>query len=313
VEQRIQAGFESQNAVFWMPVKNLLRWPSFIRHQEAFRIRAITTKKPSIPIFVSHRWIDTNFPDPKGNQRHIIIRFLIEAICLSRGICERFFSYAEPEIVLNPRLKRQIKNHQPDWAARWRHDDDPLSLLQPKETTEVLLARWLHENFPYLVFETKELMAIGEVLNDIGIWYDYTCIPQKPFTSELERLYFEWSLTKLTSVIKGSNALIIWDKQANDRGWCLLEGMMAENERIASYDATPNTNWKVAVFDLGQGYPDLHPNKQIALHLRQLIKELTPKDSQQLQAHFEKKQITCTREEDFDVVCKLISEYLAQT
>lgn len=311
MDPHIESVSDSQKFVFWVPAKHLLHQP-FIRYQEALSIRAITPKLPSIPVFVSHRWLDKRFPDPGGNQRHIVIRFLIEAICLSKDICERYFSFSEPEIILNPRLRDQIRNHKPSLSTMVRYDDDIFAPLIPDEDIATLLARWLKQNFPFLMFETEELIAIGEVLDDIGIWYDYMCIPQKPFTSKSDELYFEWALANLTTMIKQSHVLIIWDKKSNDRGWCLLEGIVAEKEKISNFDAAPNTNWKIAIFDLGYGYPAMHPNKQIALYLQKLAEKLSSLSLPELQGFFGEKRIVCTQPEDVSVVCKLIFDYLSE-
>ncbi len=304
MDAQTKADLDFRQPFFWFPVRVLLKWPQFIQHQQALQMRVISTEPPPIPLFISHRWQNTEYPDPHGNQRHVIIRFLFEAICLSKGICERFFAYAEPEIVLNPQLKRQLQQHVA-FGPR-----NPAA--SPSLETALLLNRWLQQNFPFLSVDMDELMAISMVMDDIGIWYDYVSMPQTPLVSDDERSLFEWSLANLSSVIRRSHVLVIWDKQSNDRGWCLYEGVIAEKEALANYDATPNTDWKLAVFDLGFGR-NVHPNKQLALFLRRFAEAIAPKNALELQNYFAEQQIVCTKVEDVPVVCKLISDYLAHT
>jgi hypothetical protein len=296
----------SLEKTYWIPAKQLLRLSRFPTHHEAVQKGIVSTQKPPIRIFVSHRWDTPDHPDPQGNRLHIIIRFIFESICLSLGVCERFFSYSEPEIILNPSLSQHIQNHHPKEIG---YNEDPLWF--DGFLIETLLSSWLKRNFPFLVVKADEVLAVSRIMSDIGIWYDYTCIPQKPFKPESdEQIYFNSTLARLSSIIKESHVLIAWDKQSNNRGWCIFEGIVAEKEKVANYDAVPNTNWKIAVFNLDNESNNVHPNRQIAHYLNRTIDLLVKKDVRQLKQYFESQNIVCTVKEDEEVACKLIYNYL---
>jgi len=216
-----------------------LRFEGFPRHEGAVAEDLVTSKRPPIPVFVSHRWVGTEHPDPNGSQRHIVLRFLVEAVAMSKGLLPHLFSYAPPEARVNPRLEAAIRVQEPQELG---FDEDPEWFEGPGHTVESLLPLWLKTNFPFLRFEREEIEQICAVLKQIGVWYDYSCMPQRPFRTQAEQTRFEVELRRLPDVMKSSHVLIAWDRDSNDRGWCLLEGIIAAEAGIVSFDAVPNTN-----------------------------------------------------------------------
>lgn len=296
--------------VYWVPTKALLRDQRFSDFRGSVLAGFITPHRPKIPIFVSHRWLDVNEPDPTGMQAHAAIRFAVEAICLAKGIAEHYFNYATTEVTLTPLLRQQIQEHRFD-LDRVIAMNDP-SKMDLGQTTATYLRRWLGQHYPALAFEWDELIQIARVLEDIGFWYDYMCVPQAPFYTPEAQQYFENILQALPQLIKTSHALITWDKEANSRAWCLLEGVVAEIEGVANYNAVPNTNWQIAIFDLGHG-STVHPNQQMALNVHQFAKAWVGRAGAELEREFRAQGIACTRDEDLPAVCGVLSAYLAHT
>lgn len=294
--------------VYWVPAKVLLRDQRFSDFLGSSLSGFITPDRPKIPIFVSHRWLDVNEPDPTDMQAHAAIRFVVEAICIAKGIAEQYFSYAPPPVALTPLLRRQIQEHRFDLDRVFAINDR--SKMDLGQTTATYLRRWLGQHYPALAFEWNELLQIARVLEDVGFWYDYMCVPQAPFYTPEAQQYFEDILQALPQLIKTSQTLITWDKEANSRAWCLLEGVVAEVEGVANYNAVPNTNWRIAVFDLGHG-STVHPNEQMSLNVQQFAKAWAGRAPVELESEFRARGIACTRDEDLPAVCGVLSTYLA--
>lgn len=312
-----------------VPARQLLSWGKFAPYKDTmFQIRLHMSsqlalnawfRKSPIPIFVSHRWDTPNTPDPTERQFHIVMRFLVEAICLSKGICERFFSYADPEIVLNTGLVECIQNHQADGLEGLREMEEFKKYQQPGLLglpMEVLLAQWLLKNFPALAFEGYEILTISRVLRDVAVWYDYSSLPQEPYASKDEEAYFAWALKHLEHLIPGCHVVAIWDKPAINRAWCLLEGLIAEALQNGSYDASPNTNWfdvwGVANFKLDPKYENQHPNKQMAYHVRNLKQTFVGMEPERIVEYFHANDIQCSKEKDLTAVAWIMNRFLSE-
>ncbi len=308
---------------YMVPVRQFLIWGEFASYQQMMlqmRMNMMNRSaleawypKNAIPVFISHRWDTPHAPDPTGRQVHIVVRFLIEAICLSKGICERFFSYAEPEIVLNPKLRDRIKNHETTYMRGMQEMQD---FQQNKgagpwgKPMEILLADWLQANFPSLTFQVDEIITISNILRDVIVWYDFTCMPQKPYSSEMEERYFQWALKHLKDLISITDVVVIWDKPAINRGWCLFEGIIAETLQNASYDASPNTNWGTALFNLGETYHNQHPNKQMSQYIHEMQKTFSGMGHGAIVDYFRKNGVQCTKPEDLDIVAGILSDFI---
>lgn len=249
-------------------------------------------------------------PDPDQSQRHIVIRFLVEATALSKGIWPQFFFYKEPEVRVNARLEAAIRNVE---LRELGYDEDPEWFEGPGHTMEVLLEAWLLTNFPLLTFDHESISRVSSVLKQVGVWYDYSSMPQRPFGTVLEKNRFDEELHGLPELMRSSHVLIAWDKSANDRGWCLLEGVIAADLGNESYDAVPNTNWKIAVFDVDKSLSGLNPSEQIKRFLCTQARLFQGASSNTIENYFRRNNITCTRPEDLPVVCDLISQYFTDS
>ncbi len=60
-----------------------------------------------------------------------------------------------------------------------------------------------------------------------GVWYDYSCIPQEPHTSEARKL-FEDSLKHMNSLIVTANFMSLETDDYLDRAWCYYERVICE-------------------------------------------------------------------------------------
>ena len=303
--------YSSFATAYWLPAKYLFRLKKFVKFQDAAKKRPlslVSNEIPPIPIFVSHRWLTNTHPDPLGSQLHIIARFIIEAICLSRNICAQSSCYAQPEIVLNPALKHHLRAHRP---TKYGYNEDPY--WTDGISLERDLPEWLKYHFPLLQFNANEIKNIVEVMKDVGVWYDYISVPQKPFvlSPKQEQEHFDVAISNMENYLRFSHVLITWDLESSKRRWCLYEGIVAENEGNASYDALPNTKEKIAVFNFGNEYRRVRISEQIRLYLLNQKQMLTGKVFEELNEFLDKERIICAKAGEEKVVGRLIYDYLS--
>lgn len=321
-------GFE-QPPTLWIPVRQLLLHNQFLKYSLGMRKNVTVTVRPPIPLFVSHRWHSLRNPDPDGFQHHLVLRFLIEAICLSRALCERFFTVGRHPVV-NSALRHELSRGRDRGA-----DDHPewqrASAAHCEFDTALLLNGWWLTHHPYLRLEPLELAEIASCLERVGIWYDFTCMPQRPFESNRQRSDFDWYLRNLNELIAASHVLIAWDKTSLNRAWCLYEAVVAHCKQHVSVDITPNAAHKMTVTVQGGGIPlrEFASETPIVLNLEQGDGEhLVVQGSRDLAANVEQRaslllgssegdiedffrsnEIQTSHEEDLRVVARLLSSY----
>src|SRR5271166_4350438 len=97
----------------WVPVHQLLLHNQFLKYGLAAWRNVTISIRPPIPIFVSHRWQSLRNPDPEGLQHHVTVRFLLEAICFSRQLCERYYTVGSYPVVRDS-LRDELAR---DWIA----------------------------------------------------------------------------------------------------------------------------------------------------------------------------------------------------
>ena len=62
----------------------------------------------------------------------------------------------------------------------------------------------------------------------------------------IEREFFRKGLETLPTLMANANVLIAWDADALDRGWCLLEGVVAEEVGNAGLTIRQQTHSEVS-------------------------------------------------------------------
>jgi len=337
VDTTLQSGMQS-NQELWIPMKRLLQHHQFLKCSRARSIGMTLPIRPPIPVFVSHRWHSLRNPDPDGYQYHVVIRFLVEAICLSRGLCKRFFTIGTYPVV-NQRLQKIFSDLAPEWQAgeqKWRVLQDTGQFH-----IETWLKNWIASSLPGLFFEKDEIEEIAMCLERVGVWYDYSCMPQKPFQSDAEEEMFDWNLNNLNSLISSSHVLMAWDEESVDRAWCLYESIIAAQDEGFNVDITPNHPSKLFL-DLGgsgvksvgskelptkirqriEVVPGLEINllesgvksvgsEELATKIHQRTEELTGLETNEVENFLSKNRIQTALPGDLPRVARLISSYLA--
>jgi len=229
--------------IYWLPLSTLLDNGIFKRMQD-YRHLLINHAAPgNYYCFISHRWLSPVHPDPDGVQAQILawqlISYLSEAVRVAkkRGLHQpRKFSPSMGVAVgvAGSTLAESILVN----VLRYYLDED--SLNEAFEETETLP---LFED-DYGIKQAandKDLIQLKQLLEDrpilkslsekILIWYDYSCMPQRPFIND-EATIFLKSLEKLNLIqLIGQTAIMLDD--ADDylgRAWCTLESVYADNE-----------------------------------------------------------------------------------
>jgi hypothetical protein len=202
--------------------RSILDMREMERHQNVrANIRWLTDdERPLALVFVSHRWETLSHPDPSGRQLKAIQQFL-RRLCLC------------VEAMLVPRDERlALVSSLANEGA-----------LQAEEVARRMLGFGPHSDGNVCVggFEARQI--VREKFNSyssdreafrnwltrrVGVWLDYTCMPQKPLSME-EQLEFRRSLMALDSLVISSTVLAL--RQPGDdysvRGWCAAEFFLA--------------------------------------------------------------------------------------
>jgi len=152
-----------------LPASYLLRSHHFARAQDS-DIEWLKPRQCWLLIFVSHRWETVGHPDPDGRQHRALA-------ALVTGLCDLWDALAAETAQERIRLVPRLDRHGTAQAA-------------------VLLSR---VNLPGRVLRRSQRESARYFLPDhIGIWYDYTCLPQQP-RSPAEEAEFRAGLLAITA------------------------------------------------------------------------------------------------------------------
>jgi hypothetical protein len=192
------------------------------RHQNAkANIRWLTGEEPPIAlIFVSHRWETLSHPDPTGRQLKAIQEFL-RRLCLC---VEAMLVPRQERLGLVPSLANE-GTLQAEEVARRMLGFGPFSdgsvCVGGREARQIVREKFDSYGGNREAFRNW-------LTRRVGVWLDYTCMPQKPLSTE-EQPEFRRSLMALDSLVMSSTVLAL--RQAGDdypvRGWCAAEFFLA--------------------------------------------------------------------------------------
>lgn len=184
----------------------------FRRHQDLQREQPdaffSSMYPPDLVLFVSHRWQATAHPDPSGEQAAAVRSFLRVLLDVARSAGD------EP----GRRAERvpSLRVHGVFQAANLLGSGD---MTLPEQPWADRLRR------------ARTLTELGDdVLAHVGVWYDFSCLPQgdalsrKPRTEEEQQIVNN-ALGRMHMLIAASNVLVLrtgGDDYAN-RAWCVAE------------------------------------------------------------------------------------------
>jgi hypothetical protein len=211
-----------------MAARDVLSMKKMERHQDIKeKVRWLTTEEqPLALLFFSHRWETLEHPDPQGRHLRALQEFL-RRICLC---VEAMFVPRQERLQLVHSLSFE-GTLQAEELTRRMFGYGPFSGgaagMKGSDAKQVIYDLWkVHQdNRP----------AFREwLLNKIGLWLDFSCMPQKPLAPEDESV-FRSTLSMLDSLVMSCTLVALRD--AGDdysvRGWCASEFFLASAHSFA--------------------------------------------------------------------------------
>jgi hypothetical protein len=159
-------------------------------------------------VFISHRWGSQNDPDPDGSQLAALKQMMQQIADISVALTEeRVGSDAvRDRLRLIPSFMRQ-------------------GTLQAAHLVFRILC--YEEELP---LEEVNRFAGEGILDAIGFWYDYSCLPQDPKTPA-EAIEFTQALQGIGNMILSPRVSTLVLRKEGDgylsRAWCFAESMIA--------------------------------------------------------------------------------------
>jgi len=229
-----------KTGLWWLPLDRLIRQGRLVRWQDLRGERVATIGQGQLPVFVSHRWLAVDQPDPTGRQARLIAWHLLAAIGEAVNI-------AEARGLHEPRRRSYIVGHRVGMGGSELAEACLVALLRPTVDDGVLgelvaETRSIEElvdddlvSFAEAddglakmrgLLERRPLLA--ELTSRIHLWIDYCCLPQPPRT-EPEHAEFRDGLRLLnTAQLLGLTVILLDDvEDYTRRAWCLLEAITA--------------------------------------------------------------------------------------
>lgn len=161
-------------------------------------------------VFISHRWGSQNDPDPSGSQLAALKQMVQRMADIAEAISDERVGVeaAQNRLARIPSLRRQ-------------------GTLQAAH----LVFRSL------CAAESIQDEVDGEdgrgILDAIGFWYDYSCLPQDPKTPSEDR-EFAQTLQGIGDMILSPRVSTLVLRKEGDgyvsRGWCFVESMIAQSK-----------------------------------------------------------------------------------
>lgn len=206
----------------------LLSTNKMARHQDV-REKAhwLKKEKPLALIFVSHRWETLQHPDPSGRQLRALQEFLTRtSLCIEA----MFISKAE-RLQLIPALTKEGSLQAEEVARRilgfGPFSDNGEVCIESRQAKRIIAEKFAQCK--------KNRPAFRQwLLSNIGVWLDYTCMPQKPLTP-VENVEFTQALSAMDSLVKASTLVALRNTQDDYamRGWCASEFFIASEQSFS--------------------------------------------------------------------------------
>jgi hypothetical protein len=238
--------------VFWLPLAVLIEGGRFPRFQHT-RDRLVSATEPgSFYLFISHRWLARDEPDPDGVQARFFawqfISYLCEAleIAADRG---RDRPRQASALVNRPigRFGSELAECLLMNLVLGNMDDARLAsaMLEISEAGDRLDNRGSSAaDADVDLRELRDLLDRMPVVRDLVrrsfVWYDYSCLPQSPRAADDEPL-FRQGLEHLNHIqVMGATAILL--DEVDDylgRAWCVLESVSAEDVAASGGGSEP--------------------------------------------------------------------------
>jgi hypothetical protein len=226
--------------LYWLPLLVLIESSRFGRMQQCRGELVSKILSGRLYCFISHRWLSPTVPDPDGTQARLAAWQLVSAMCEAvyvaqeRGlhVPRRKLSFVSPIGPSGSDLAESLIVN----VLRYAMDATSLAAVH----AEILpLQQVTSDNGVQTAHTDVDLVRLRELvgghprlkalLERVHVWYDYSCLPQKPRTAE-EQGEFEWSVRHLELYQFLGRTAILLD-EADDyltRAWCTLEVLTAD-------------------------------------------------------------------------------------
>ncbi|MBB5872750.1 hypothetical protein F4553_006184 [Allocatelliglobosispora scoriae] len=226
----------------WLPLRKLIAAGRVVRMQQ-WRGDLVTETEPAhLYLFISHRWLGPEAPDPEGQQAAMIGWQVVAAACEAARVA--FYRGLHQPRLSHPAMGLKLGVTGSDLAEAivvnvLRPLLDEASLAALHAEVAALETRTADRGVAEARVDTglsrlRELLmglpALCAVLDRILVWYDYGCMPQRPHVGDEER-EFQQALRHLSAYqATGRTAILLDDADAHlTRAWCTLEALVADN------------------------------------------------------------------------------------
>jgi hypothetical protein len=162
-------------------------------------------------VFLSHRWISQDDPDPFGKQLAALKQLIYRVVDITK-------------IITDEKIGQQ--------AVQERISIIPSLVSQGTLQAAHLVFRTLCYGEEMEIINQQKISNDG-ILDLIGFWYDYCCLPQDPKTIE-EAQEFSNALQNIQEMIISPHVSTLVLRHEDDeylsRGWCFAESLIANSK-----------------------------------------------------------------------------------
>ena len=244
----MNVGEETPLSVSYFPLSSAIAYSdppiydtSYIVHHEDPTIIA-----SKIPVFISHPWATADNPNRTYDFDRVLglllttIQCCVQAsvVLLRSGFPLKTLLTAmekHPSPWVFPITRNVISLHvdQPEFKdengnySQLPSISGKLTMAVFKASAKVVLKSWrVYKSIRTIELHEFLMSCYLEVMNEIWLWYDYTCLPQRPlrYTDDKLQILFKRSLSALPIIQVNSHTFTLnSSKDFMTRAWCYAE------------------------------------------------------------------------------------------
>ncbi|MGW7053561.1 hypothetical protein [Streptomyces sp. NPDC054887] len=221
----------------WLPLHELIAYARFPRMREVESTLARGVFPGRHHVFVSHRWLGVDQPDPDGTQARLVAWHLFDSLCEAVRVAHR-------RGLRIPRRVAPAAMHMPVGPAGsdlaecllvgvLRETLDDTSLLPVAGEVDRVGVEAVESGAAQASADVglrrlrallDDMPSLRPLLERIHLWYDFSCMPQTPRSPEEDAL-FQRTLKSLSLLQFAGRTLVLLDDVADylGRAWCSLE------------------------------------------------------------------------------------------
>jgi hypothetical protein len=267
----------------------------------------------AIKLFISHRWITPEDPDPANKNLVTVVEYLSRVFMLSNGFVDRGSPMVK-ELVIGAGLRSAFQERQLD-----RCRCGSVGWLDVRS----LLCHGVVDDLFYKKVPDMTRRKFYRLLKHVRVWYDYSSLPQDRRTSQQQALV-ENTLRHLAEIVAQSEVLALWGVDAISRGWCIFEVLTAKRLHFCAPAAVEwNMELRIMLDSLGREGADQdrkllawyggRPSPNILIQAERYRSELAGLKEPEVYDYLQKNQIQCSQATDLVLLAELIHHYLGKS